>query len=204
MVCQFVLISLGNSKQIYHKVSYKANDKNTSGDKDDEEDLESFLLEEQKAQDEMERNPLHNPIVDLMPQRTNGRFIQKINNLATSSVDSRKGMNFKSQKIPSITFRNVPTPSKQTEKMLNVPVNRNGRLKGYATTDFDDIDTEPMPLPQKVPSFLHKNETDNMKDYHIKRTVDLHHKNERIEDYRQNRLIKGEYNKYRKRLHLYR
>lgn len=153
---------LVSSKQLYHKVSYKGNDKNTSNENEVEEDIEAFLLEEQRAQDEMERNPLHNPIVDLLPHMQN------------SQPDRKRSLNHKHSLKPSLTYQNKGVDFHLAEQNVEQACSSR-KFHINSDTELVSMEDEPMPFPQKVPSFIHKNvpNKNSIKDYRLKSAVDL-------------------------------
>lgn len=137
---------LASSMKKYKKVEYSGSKslkrEERSVEQDDNEEVDSFLEAEQKANDEIMQNPSQDPIVELLSLK-NGEF---------SSVERRKrSNNFRSTLKPSISVH---------EKSSGVFDEFKDSHKTFRKGDYNDNDMfgfddeEPLPLPQQAPSFI--------------------------------------------------
>lgn len=137
---------LASSNKKYKKFEYSGSKslkrEERSIEQDENEEMDSFLEAEQKANDEVMQNPSQDPIEELM----------SLKNIEFSSVERRKrSNNFRSTLKPSITLHEkssgVFDEFKDSHKTF-----RKGNYNDNEMYGFDD--EEPLPLPQKAPSFI--------------------------------------------------
>lgn len=139
-----------------------------SGDLNEDEN-DSFLIAEQKAQDEVEKNPFKDPLHELKTLRSKGT-IYSLNISDVSSVDRKRSINFRTHLKPSVTYQAKLSGFERAKA--------NQLTSRKVKNEFVDFDEEPMPLPQKIPSFIDSNapKSENKPNFKkVRHTVDEKH-----------------------------
>jgi hypothetical protein len=181
---------LTSSNQKYTKLDYRGSQsikRNTPNNEiDDTEEMDSFLLAEQIANDEVMQNPFNNPIVELMSLKTQGN-IYNAYNVDINSLERRKrSINFRSNLKPRIQLQDNPSKTFDDFKNVTPNAHRKANLDGNGMFGFDN--EEPTPLPKQVPYFVGEK-----KFGHKTERKGLHKKEQVKNDEKYIRRVKGKF-----------